>query len=178
MKNIYRIIALVSALVMALTLCSCGSSASGAPDGFKEISDEGRPYHLYVPDEWVADISTGVTAAYYSAVDFSNISVTGFELSGNEIMTTADYWATYEPSLKEIFTDFEYLGEPDELTLDGIPSMQCVYTGKISGVQYKIMQIVTIKNAQVTIFTYTATADKYDSHIEDVVAILGYFDFI
>lgn len=37
--------------------------------GFKEISDESLTYHLYVPDEWTTDISTGVTSAYYNGAD-------------------------------------------------------------------------------------------------------------
>lgn len=178
MKNIRKISALITVILVAATLfCGCVKEESSAPMGFKEISNDGVSYNLYVPDEWISDISTGVTAAYYSNVDPSNISMIAFDLTSNDATTVEGYWEKYEPSLKTLFTNFEYVGEPDKITLDGTDATVYTYTGTLTDVQYKIMQIVTIKNAQVYIFTYTATADKYDTHFEDVWAILGYFDF-
>lgn len=177
MKNTRKISALVAAALMMATLVSCGEDTDSAPLGFKEISNDGVSYDLYVPDEWTTDISTGVTAAYYSGIDPSNISMMAFELSGKEVTSIADYWAIYEPSLKAMFPDLEYVGEPDEVTLDEVPAMQYIYTGTVADVQYKLMQIVAIKNASVYIFTYTAETAKYDEHIEDVLAILDYFNF-
>ncbi len=178
MKNIRKISALLAVILAATTVfCACGRQEGEAPMGFKEISNDGVSYNLYVPDEWISDISTGVTAAYYSNVDPSNISMIAFDLTANDTPTVEGYWEKYEPSLKTLFTDFEYVGEPDKTTLDGVEATVYTYTGTMTDVQYKIMQVVAIRNAQVYIFTYTASADKYDSHFEDVWAILGYFDF-
>lgn len=55
--------------------------------------------------------------------------------------------------------------------------MQYIYTGTLSDLTYKIMQLVAIKDNTLYIFTYTATVDKYDTHIEDVIAMLDYFCF-
>lgn len=177
--NIIRKISLLVAasVTVCLLFTACNSNDTTAPMGFKEISDDGVSYDLFVPDEWTADISTGMTAAYYSGIDTSNISMTAFELTDNKILSAKDYWATYEPELRAMFTDLSYVGEPDEITLDEAPSTQYIYTGALAGVQYKIMQIITVRNAQVYIFTYTAKVDNYDAHIEDVLAILGNFRF-
>lgn len=106
-----RIIAIVCALALALCgMFSCGEESS-APMGFKEISDEALTYHLYVPDEWTADLSTGITSAYYSGIDPSNISVTAFELDYG-ITSLDDYWAMIEPDLKAVFPDLEYVDQP------------------------------------------------------------------
>ena len=169
----------LSALLAAAVICismlvSCGGNDS-APMGFKEISDESLTYHFYVPDEWTTDISTGVTSAYFSGVDPSSVSMTAFELD-RSITSVDDYWSQYENDFKSIFADFEYV-DKSECTLDGSPAKQYIYTATLTGEQYKFMQVVTIKNNQVYIFTYTALAEMYDSHIEDVLAILDYFDF-
>ena len=145
--------------------------------GFKEISADGLDYNLFVPDEWVSDISTGVTSAYFSMTDRSNISVITSNLT-NPIETLEEYWAIYEPEIKEMFSDFEYVRELEEVTLDGERALQCVYTGTKSGKKYQIMQLTAIYKGYYYIFTYTAEPEKYDEHFEDVQAILGYFDFL
>ncbi len=177
--NILRKTALVLTVLIsaALLFTACGNNESTAPMGFMEISDDGVSYDLFVPDEWTADISAGMTAAYYSGIDPSNISMTAFELTDNKILSAKDFWATYEPELKAMFADLTYVGEPDDVTLDGVASTQYIYTGTVAGVQYKFMQIITVRNAQVYIFTYTARVENYDTHIEDVLAILGNFRF-
>ena len=38
------------------------------------------------------------------------------------------------------------------------------------------MPVVAVRNNQVYIFTYAALAEKYDWRIDDVLAILDYFD--
>lgn len=179
MKSIRKISALVAALLSAaLLLCACGTKDGSAPElGWKEISNEGVSYNFYVPDEWISDIATGMTAAYVSNADNSNVSVIAFDLQSGEISTVADYWKTYEPDLKAIFTDFTYVSEADETKLDGVDALSYTYTGTVAGTEYKIMQVVAMKDAQVYIFTYTATTDRYDSHFEDVFAMLGFFDF-
>ena len=176
MKNIKKTAAFLAAVLMSASVfTSCGKEATTIL-GFKEISDDGVSYDLFVPDEWVSDISTGVSAAYYSAIDPSNISVMAFELD-NEVRSLPEYWETYEPGLKAVFPDLTYVGEPEETKLDGVPAMQYIYTGTMANTNYKIMQIVSMHDARVHIFTYTAETVKYDEHIEDVLAILDYFTF-
>ena len=54
------------------------------------------------------------------------------------------------------------------------------YTGTLANEPdkaYKFMQVIAYRNAEVYIFTYTAEDGKFDSHLEDIWAILGYFDF-
>lgn len=179
MKNIQRISALVATLLAAtLLLCSCGKNSGSSPElGWKEISNDGVSYNLYVPDEWISDVSTGMTSAYVSNADNSNVSMIAFDLKGGEVTTVADYWKTYEPGLEEIFTDFTYVSEADKTKLGGVDALAYTYTGTVAGTEYKIMQVVAFKDAQVYIFTYTATADRYDTHFEDVFAILGFFEF-
>ncbi len=75
-----KILLITLALIMTVMFCSCGTADSFVPSGFKKISADNVGYKLYVPTNWIEDISTGVTAAYYSANDRSNISFMAFEV--------------------------------------------------------------------------------------------------
>lgn len=80
MGFVKKICAFAAGLILAGALCSCKNPAdSFAPKGFMKISPENADYVLYVPDSWTADLSTGVTTAYVSAKDRSNISFMAFE---------------------------------------------------------------------------------------------------
>jgi hypothetical protein len=173
-NKIIILLTTVMTFVFTVSLTSCGESGD-APMGFKEISDEALTYHLYIPDEWTPDISTGFTSAYYSGRDPSNISMMAFELD-TSITGIDSYWELYEKDLKAIFPDLEYVDKSD-FKLDGVPAKQYIYIGSMSDFNYKFMQIVAIKNNQVYVFTYTATIDNYDKHIEDVIAIIDNFKF-
>ena len=169
---------IIPALLVAVsvTLASCGSNTDSAPMGYREISDEGLNYHFYVPDDWTPDVSTGMTSAYFSGRDPSNVSVTAFELDDTSINSVEAFWELNEADLKLILPDLEYFDESD-CKLGGVDGRQYVYTASMSDTEYKFMQVVAIKSNEVYIFTYTATADNYDSHIEDVISMVDYFKF-
>ena len=169
---------LIPAMLIALTtfIVSCGGDSADAPMGYKEISDEALNYHFYVPDEWITDISTGMTSAYFDGRDPSNVSITAFELDDTSINSVDAYWELNEADLRLILPDMEYVDTAD-CTLGGSPAKQYIYTASMSGTEYKFMQVVTIRSNEVYILTYTATAEKYDSHIEDVISMVDYFKF-
>ncbi len=74
--------------VAAALICGCSPADSFVPKGFKLISDDNVGYRLYVPDYWIADLSTGVTTAYVSEKDRSNISFMAFEVDDALIQAT------------------------------------------------------------------------------------------
>ncbi len=163
-------------LAISLTLGGCGASEANAPAGYTEISDEGLNYHFYVPSNWTPDISTGMTSAYYDGRDPSNVSITAFELEDVSINSVDAYWELNEADLKLILPNLEYVDISDA-KLGGADAKQYTYTASMSDMDYKFMQVVAIKSNTVYIFTYTATAENYDSHIEDVISMIDYFEF-
>ena len=169
---------IIPALLVAIsvTLASCGSGSDSAPMGYREISDEGLNYHFYVPDDWTTDISTGMTSAYYNGRDPSNVSVTAFELDDTSINSVDAYWELNESDLKLIFPDLEYVSK-DDVKLGGVDARQYIYTAKMSDTESQFRQVVAIMSHEVYIFTYTATAENYDLHIEDVISMVDYFKF-
>ena len=180
---------LLTAIITVSILSSCANKDTNVPEGFKEISDGAIGYDLYVPEDWISDISTGITSAYFSNTDPSNISMTSFELN-NDVQSIEDYWKFYLPSLRALFPDLQFdnlpedadpdqvtVGIPEQLKIDGVPALAYNYTGSMNGTAYKFYQVITFKNATVYIFTYTAETTNYDAHIKDVVDILANIKF-
>lgn len=172
MKKIFTslILALIVAS-LALTLVSCGGD-NEAPAGMKTASGEAADYVLYVPDDWTVDLATKATGAYYSAKDPSNISVTAWELENSD-STVEDWWAIERADIDLVFTNVEIVSESNT-TIDGIAAKKIEYTASLGENNYKIMQVAAVKKAVVYVFTYTSVVDSYDSHLDDVTAMLDY----
>ncbi len=83
-----RIVCLLLAALFACGLLAACGQDSYVPKGFQKISPERCGYHLYVPNGWIPDISTGVTTAYVSERDRSNISFMAFSVDSALISAT------------------------------------------------------------------------------------------
>ena len=196
-KIIYAVFAFILCISM---LASCSKADQFVPAGFKLASDKKADYSLYVPEGWIVDMSTGVTTAYVSKEDRSNISFMGFELSdaiinigtpngGNgeaegsdtennvpNISTVDEYWAYYSSEFEKTFSDMTYEVEGENMLVSKNAAKKYVYTATVTGSEYKFMQIVTIKDGTVYILTYTARANVFDKHLEDVLDIAEYLE--
>lgn len=199
----------ISILVFSLLLClsvltACGGKDDFVPAGFQRISADEASYRLYVPDDWTAALSTGVTTAYVSDSDRSNVSFIVFELDDSiinvevggteaastdtavtvdpesgevpKITTVEEYWAYYESEFLKTFSDMTYSAKGENLLVSGEAAKKYVYTATVTGQSYEFMQVVTIKDGAVYILTYTATVDNFDKHLEDVNEIIGYLE--
>ncbi len=187
-----KTVCIVMTLILCLTaLVSCSPKDEYVPAGFKKISDKNADHVLYVPEGWVSDMSTGVTTAYVSENDFSNISFTSFDLDGalsktdetgdEEVSLLDRYWEYYSAEFEKTFSDMKYELEGEDLLVSKTESKKYVYTASVTGKTYKYMQVVTIKNDVVYIFTYTALEEVdgvkvFDSHLSDVNKIVGYIE--
>ena len=174
--NRLKIAAVMLAVTAALTMVSCSARLDGAPDGMKLISTEDVDYYLYVPQDWVEDISTGVVSAYVSESDRSNINLAAFDLEDPN-MTPAQFWEMYESDITSTFPDAVF-SESTNTVIDGIyAAVQHTYTASVTGADYEFMQTVFVHGGAAYILTYTAQADKFDSHIGDVQNIITNIKF-
>lgn len=198
-----KIIVLTLALVFCLGLMtSCKNpNDSFVPAGFKKASNKNADYTLYVPEGWIVEMSTGVTTAYVSERDRSNISFMGFELddaiirfdkdgengdgeapvtsgeNGEVNITTIDqYWDYYSSEFEKTFSDMEYSVNGENLLVSKIAAKKYVYTATVTGQKYKFMQVVTITKGTVYILTYTAHEEIFDSHLEKVEEIVTHIE--
>ena len=162
-----------------ILLAGCGTAVEGAPDGMKALtSNDKLDYKIYVPASWVQDLSTGAVSAYAGASDLSNISMTQFNL--DEMKKLDEHVADYVEDLEENLNDFKMVeGYPEKgaTLLNGVEAKKLEYTATLAGNEYKYMQVICSKGGTIYFFTYTALADAYDNHTEEVQQILDNFAF-
>jgi hypothetical protein len=78
---------------------------------------------------------------------------------------------------KKNLVGYELLGEPISRTVAERNALSYQYKALYGGSEYKIMQTVLIYNGLAYSITYTARADAYEAHINDVELILNSFRF-
>ena len=190
MKTITKILsALLMCLILISTLVSC--SKEEVPDGYQLVACEGDCFRLYVPTQWVPNTSSGVTGAYYSAIDHASVTVTVATDAGD--MSLDDYWnycnARYEAELE----NYKPEAKGEKLALGGQAAIKRVFSasviayssdeGKAVSATYKFMQVFAKYKGKMYVLTYSAPADKYGELLETVEGnsndegIIPYFRF-
>ncbi len=172
--------AIAAGCLSALAGCSAGSD-SWHPAGMKLASSEDADYKMWVPESWTVDMSTGVTSAYAGGGDYSNVSVTAQNLSGEQnYLTPAEYWETYRTDLEATFPDIAYDEDTEggiSLLLDENAAMKYSYTATVTGTEFHFISVVCIRSGTVYLITYTAQPAIYEKHLEELQNILDNFSF-
>lgn len=177
MYRTHRLIAAALAAFLALALAGCTRDINNwVPAGMKQISTDAVDYNLFIPTDWTEDNSSGVVTAYVSSADRTSISVIAFDLDDPN-QTPAEYWEANKGAFTSFFTEMKFETEGEAMLLGGVAANKYVYTANASGIAYKFMQLICIKNGTVYVFTYTAAAEKYDAHSEEVLKITDNFSF-
>ena len=172
MMKFKKIIVLLMVLATVISLASCANK-SGVPSGMKNAADEDEPFCLYVPQSWVTS-KGDIAGAYYSNTDKSNITVMPY---GGDFATTEEYWNDFKTRCSAEFSEFEVIKENEAKVVSGRNALQYVYKLKIDGEMYQCQQTVLTYGNLLYVITYTATAEKYESHIADIDNILSVLAF-
>ncbi len=122
-----KILLLVLAALLCLSLfasCANGQDAY-VPNGYQRISHDNADYYFYVPNDWVADLSTGIATAYVSAKDHSSVSFMAFEVNDSMIQVSkgegsSDTSVTEATTATETTTDTVADTTITEATIDAI----------------------------------------------------------
>lgn len=144
------------------------------PDGMKIASADQLEYRLYVPKTWICDPASGRSEATYPESQKSNISVSSF--SPEKSISVQDYFEKCEKDYKISLPEYERLSEKERTVADR-KAYSYTYRCVVEGMEFRIMQTVFTYNEILYSITYTALADTFDSHLEDVEAMLSAFRF-
>ena len=144
------------------------------PDGMKIASADQLEYRLYVPKNWICDPAGGRSEAYYPESQKSNISVSSY--SPEESMSVQEYFEQCEKDYKISLPEYKRLSE-QERTVAERKAFSYTYRCVVEGVEFRIMQTVFTYNEIIYSITYTALDDTFDTHMEDVEAMLTAFRF-
>lgn len=154
------------------------NGATDVPAGMKEISDEAiHDFRLFVPDTWITDLQNGTVSAYVSEGDRTSISlVCNYPTSAN---TLPAYFENLEKDYKDKLTDYRLITkeEKHKATTADLDSLRYEFTATYNGVSYHFFQELFVKGSYVYTFTYTATGELYESHLEEANAILAAIRF-
>lgn len=168
-----KIVAIVLLCLLAVSIVSC--KKSDAPDGMKDAAAENAKFYLYVPDAWFEQ--TEINAASSPMRDGANVNATTY--LADTVYTAESYWT--ERALPEIGVAFKDVtvvdAECGDTELGGIAAKRYVYDATLGGVNYRFMQIITVRGNMVYTLTYTAKPDTYATHLEDVESIRASFTF-
>ncbi len=184
MNNMKKAIALLSLMILALTLLvSCGETDE--VPGMTLISKPTRDgYYFYLPEEYTVDRSSGIPVGYLSELDRTSISC---YLAHPSEATVADYVAA-NLDRDSLGTDFLMETEASAMTVGGKDAFTYVYSFLRGEVGYRVMQVYIPLGETpaegVVILTYTGTSTAsvtglvgYTKHLSDFEKVIQVFKF-
>ncbi|MBR3640007.1 MAG: hypothetical protein IKN50_05320 [Clostridia bacterium] len=176
--KIKKIVSIIAALSLAAAVFSgCSKKDPSVPDGMKLASDpELATYTFFVPESWSIDTQNASTRAYCSGTDRSFIMVMTGEMQYTD-STVDNWWESGLAELKALYRNFELSVEGEETKLGGADAKRYVYSGDFDETSFKYSQVAAIKSGVIYIITYGATADKWDSHLDEVKMMIENFRF-
>ena len=158
----------------------------------KLASIDAVDYYMYIPSDWIPANQDGVTCAYASGADTSNVSCARYAIKDDSIFNITEtteedkpegvlfaekYWENYVSSLESL-PGFRLISGPINTTLNGLAAIRCSFSLISTGVEYKEDMVICIKERMYAyILTYTAEADKYDTNLQSYEKILEEFVF-
>lgn len=187
-----KLLSLLIALVFIL-LCSCAATQTDTPSGMKLASDAAADYYMYVPNSWTVADQDGVTSAYVSIADRSNVTCARYKISNeavfdlpadkNEnkpdaVIYAENYWTGYTSELEAHLPGYRLISGPTSTLLNGQPAVRCRYAASISGTDYNFDMVICIRERMYAyLLTYTAEAAKYDTNLQSFENIITEFVF-
>lgn len=179
MRNIKRILALIIMVACTLAIVSCNNKPTDIPEGMQLATNEFVSYKLFVPDTWNVDKNSGFISAY-NPEDKTNVSV--MTQTGTKVYSSvSEYIDEYIKTLSETYAKFELIEEEctqEGISLSGRAAARVVFKITQSGVTYKCQQLITSSGYYIFTLTYTANAEMYDKHLDDLSKIIKYFELI
>ncbi len=146
-----------------------------APEGMKLASNDDVAYRFYVPADWTVTRDEQIFSAYVES-DRANVSVVPYSPETDGMSVAEFYTMCAEMMGSAAGEGFEELSH-EETTLGGRNATAYRYNFTVGGTQYSYLQVIAVYRSMVYSVTYTARPEHFDSHMEDVEAILDAFAF-
>ncbi len=144
------------------------------PEGMKIASFDSAEYRLYVPTDWVCNMSDKLSQAYYPESGRPNVSLTS--VSPDTDMSVEEYFALAEASYKKDISGYEFVSKETRQVAQR-NAVSYTYRATYGDAEYTIMQTVFIYGELMYSFTYTALSESFETHLGDVNKMLDAFRF-
>ena len=138
-------------------------------DGYILISDKALAgFMLYVPDTFTPDYSSAIVSASHQ--DGSNVTLTQATATG---VSVGQYWEMRKSELEAIVSDLTVVMEDDSADIGNARNaISREYTYVYNGKTYHVYQVFCVTFTKGFTFTYTASEENYETHIEEIEKIL------
>ncbi len=170
-----RLIAFVLMITLVLSLAACGGKQveGDIPEGFLLAENEGADYLFYYPETWILDRhDAGMTSAYVSETDFSNVSVTAFTASPEypDLVSYAEnyYFKQFEDNFQNLSVEKNQDGslKRSVLKIDGCDAIAVNYRAVFSGETYLFRAWFVSYNGYIYTVLYTAKEAAFEGNLE------------
>ena len=167
-----RIITLLLAIALSLTLVSCGSAAD---EGVVGTSNPLGIRFTY-PTGWIVtrDEDTLFQIAYQentSPTLLTSFSVSALPALAEDVTLTSYVETDYVDSLSATFSQVSEVKKAD-IQVGGENAISCIFTCQGDGRSLRVRQILCEANDTLYAFTYVAATDYYDSHVTEINDLL------
>ncbi len=150
------------------------------PEGMRIASSDIVEYRLYVPEAWTCNPNSGSSEAYHPETR-ANVTVTSFspneEVKGKTLAEYADYCISeYEKTVNSFEVVEKVSGDVKAADKE---TVFLTFTAEYDGISYKICQVMFYAGEYDLFYTmtYTATAEDFDTHLDDFSAMISAFCF-
>ncbi|MBR5448442.1 MAG: hypothetical protein IKV43_00500 [Clostridia bacterium] len=131
-------------------------------------------FTMYVPAAYKVDYSSGIVSV--TRDDGTNINMSETDYAATD---TKDYWAHKKQTLEAIVgtvTEGEMYVDVSSQTKAG---WGCAYNYSYTfgGTEYQVYQVLINEGWKLYVFTYTATKDNFDAHIDEAKSVLANIEF-
>lgn len=169
-------------IIKQFVLCE-RSSAQGTPvidkntpDGFQIASSDQVEYRFYVPTSWICDAESGASEAYYPESGRPNVTLTSYAPTVSTDIK--GYFLSCEETYKTTLPGYSRPdAEPVSRTVADRTAYSYTYYVTVDGNNLSIMQTLFVYNDMIYSLTYTARAESFALHLDDVNAMLDVFTF-
>ena len=170
-----KLTALLLALIFCLCALGCSQTDPDAPEDMRSATVDGEPFKLYVPQSWTLNTASGISGAYYSAVDGLSVSARYYKPA--ETMTKEAYLELCIKALKEEYAeaDFQLTENKAAATLGGKDAARISYEFKNGETVMRVSQITaSSEGLLISLYLYCPKAE-YESRAEVLEKIRGAF---
>lgn len=181
MKSNVQLLCLVLAFLCLVPLAACSQKDEGGiepPSGFVLAENENTDYYFFYPSTWTLDRNdAGMTSAFVSEVDYSNVSVTAFTASA-EYPSLADYAEHYYfKQFEDNFQSLEIERNQDKslkksvLKIDSADAIAVNYKANFAGEEYSFRAWMISYNGYIYTVLYTAKTAQFEAHLDEATVI-------
>lgn len=180
MKTKLRWTSFLLAVLMLFCLSACGKEESEVeiPSGFLLAENENTDYYFFYPSNWLLDRNdAGMTSAFVSETDFSNVSITAFTASAEypSLLSYAEdyYFAQFEDNFAGLSVEKNQDGsiKRTALKIDGCDALCVNFSADFAGENYSFRAWLISRGGYIYTMLYTAKTAVFESHEQEADAM-------